>query len=168
MEWKGGGGADEWMEEWNGWTEWMDSPRPEWNGSRMDQWNVTGSHSRRWLAVDRCDDNRPVAEAPDDGGVVIPTRCGCADASPDRGIGTRAVTPYNAGARHRLLMKWPAIARGDESFFSSLKTERTARKTHRSRDQARADVSTTSDGGKLYSDGIRRWLFSPIAFERGR
>ena len=27
-----------------------------------------------------------------------------------------------------------------ESFFSSLKTERTARKTHRTRDQAKADV----------------------------
>ena len=27
-----------------------------------------------------------------------------------------------------------------ESFFSSLKTERTARKTYRTRDQARADV----------------------------
>ncbi len=29
---------------------------------------------------------------------------------------------------------------GDESFFSSLKTERTARKTYRTRDQAKADV----------------------------
>ena len=30
-----------------------------------------------------------------------------------------------------------------ESFFSSLKTERTARKTYRTRDQAKADVSPT-------------------------
>jgi len=53
-----------------------------------------------------------------------------------------------------------------ESFFSSLKTERTARKTYRSRDQARADVF----------DYVERWYnpqrrhstlgyVSPIAFE---
>jgi putative transposase len=53
-----------------------------------------------------------------------------------------------------------------ESFFSSLKTERTARKTYRTRDQARADVF----------DYVERWYnpqrrhstlgyFSPIAFE---
>jgi putative transposase len=53
-----------------------------------------------------------------------------------------------------------------ESFFSSLKTERTARKTYRSRDQARADVF----------DYVERWYnpqrrhstlgyLSPVAFE---
>lgn len=53
-----------------------------------------------------------------------------------------------------------------ESFFSSLKTERTARKTYRTRDQARADVF----------DYVERWYnpqrrhstlgyLSPIAFE---
>ena len=46
-------------------------------------------------------------------------------------------------SRHRLLMSragncWDNAAM--ESFFSSLKTERTARKTYRTRDEARADV----------------------------
>jgi putative transposase len=33
-----------------------------------------------------------------------------------------------------------------ESFFSSMETERTARKTYRTRDEAKADVLITSSG----------------------
>jgi len=41
-----------------------------------------------------------------------------------------------------------------KSFFSSLKTERTARKTYRTRDQAKADVF---DYDRIsQSDGIRK------------
>jgi putative transposase len=43
-----------------------------------------------------------------------------------------------------------------ESFFSSLKTERTARKTYRTRDEAKADVFDHSTIGYL----------SPVEFER--
>ena len=53
-----------------------------------------------------------------------------------------------------------------ESFFSSLKTERTARKTYRTRDEAKADVfdyierfynpkATALDAGLSQSDGVR-------------
>jgi putative transposase len=40
--------------------------------------------------------------------------------------------------QHEPLDVWDNAAM--ESFFSSLKTERTARKTHRTRDDAKADV----------------------------
>jgi len=43
-----------------------------------------------------------------------------------------------------------------ESFFSSLKTERTARKLHRTRDEAKADVSITSNVSIIQSAGTRR------------
>ena len=53
-----------------------------------------------------------------------------------------------------------------ESFFSSLKTERTARKTYRTRDQARADVF---DYIECFYNPRRRHstlgYLSPIAFE---
>ena len=53
-----------------------------------------------------------------------------------------------------------------ESFFSSLKTERTARKTYRTRDQARADVF---DYIECFYNTRRRHstlgYLSPIAFE---
>ena len=54
-----------------------------------------------------------------------------------------------------------------ESFFSSLKTERTARKVYRSRDDARADVF---DYIECFYNPIRRHSTigyrSPIDFER--
>jgi len=54
-----------------------------------------------------------------------------------------------------------------ESFFSSLKTERTARKTYRSRDQARADVF---DYIECFYNPIRRHstlgYLSPLDFEK--
>jgi putative transposase len=54
-----------------------------------------------------------------------------------------------------------------ESFFSSLKTERTARKVYRTRDQARADVF---DYVERFYNVVRRHstlgYVSPIAFER--
>lgn len=54
-----------------------------------------------------------------------------------------------------------------ESFFSSLKTERTARKTYRTRDQARADVF---DYIERFYNAIRRHstlnYLSPVEFER--
>ena len=54
-----------------------------------------------------------------------------------------------------------------ESFFSSLKTERTARKVYRTRNQARADVI---DNIELFYNLQRRpptiFYLSPMAFER--
>ena len=54
-----------------------------------------------------------------------------------------------------------------ESFFSSLKTERTARKTYRTRDQARADVF---DYIERFYNARRRHstlgYLSPVEFEK--
>ena len=53
-----------------------------------------------------------------------------------------------------------------ESFFSSLKTERTARKTHRTRDEAMADVFDYIEC--IYNPRRRHstlGYLSPIAFE---
>ena len=53
-----------------------------------------------------------------------------------------------------------------ESFFSSLKTERTARKLYRTRDQARADVFNYIK--RFYNPRRRHstiWYLSPIKFE---
>jgi putative transposase len=54
-----------------------------------------------------------------------------------------------------------------ESFFSSLKTERTARKTYRTRNEAKADVF---DYIERFYNGIRRHstigYISPVEFER--
>jgi putative transposase len=54
-----------------------------------------------------------------------------------------------------------------ESFLSSLKTERTARKTYRTRDQARADVF---DYIERFYNAARRHstlgYLSPVEFER--
>ncbi len=56
-----------------------------------------------------------------------------------------------------------------ESFFSSLKTERTARKTYRTRDQAKADVF---DYIERFSNVRRRHStlghLSPMEFEKRR
>lgn len=54
-----------------------------------------------------------------------------------------------------------------ESFFSSMKTERTARKVYRSREQARADVFDYIE--RFYNP--MRWhstlgYFSPVQFEQ--
>ena len=43
-----------------------------------------------------------------------------------------------------------------ESFFSSLKTERTARKTYRTRDEAKAAYSTTLNASTIRNAGTRR------------
>ncbi len=54
-----------------------------------------------------------------------------------------------------------------ESFFSSLKTERTARKVYRTRDQARADVFDTVE--RFYNPRRRHstiGYLSPMEFER--
>jgi putative transposase len=54
-----------------------------------------------------------------------------------------------------------------ESFFSSLKTERTARTTYRSRDQAKADVF--DDIERFYNPRRRHstlGYLSPMEFER--
>jgi putative transposase len=53
-----------------------------------------------------------------------------------------------------------------ESFFSSLKTERTARKTNRTRDQAKADVFDYIE--RFYNPKRRHSTFgyqSPMEFE---
>ena len=54
-----------------------------------------------------------------------------------------------------------------ESFFSSLKTERTARKTYRTRNEAKADVF---DYIERFYNAIRRHstigYLSPVEFER--
>ena len=54
-----------------------------------------------------------------------------------------------------------------ESFFSSLKTERTARKTYRTRDQAKADVFDYIE--RFYNPRRRHstiGYLSPMEFER--
>jgi putative transposase len=54
-----------------------------------------------------------------------------------------------------------------ESFFSSLKTERTARKAYRSRDQAKADVFDYIE--RFYNPKRRHSTIghlSPMEFER--
>ena len=54
-----------------------------------------------------------------------------------------------------------------ESFFSSLKTERTARKVYRSRDQAKADVFDYIE--RFYNSKRRHstlGYLSPVEFER--
>ncbi len=54
-----------------------------------------------------------------------------------------------------------------ESFFSSLKTERTARKTYRTRAQAKTDVFDYTE--RLYNPKRRHstlGYLSPIEFER--
>ena len=47
-----------------------------------------------------------------------------------------------------------------ESFFSSLKTERTARKVYRTRDEARADVFDYIERFSARAVGIRNWAIS--------
>ncbi len=48
-----------------------------------------------------------------------------------------------------------------ESFFSSLKTERTARKVYRTRDDAKADVfDDYIERFTIRSDAIRHWAIS--------
>ena len=54
-----------------------------------------------------------------------------------------------------------------ESFFSSLKTERTARKTYRTRDQAKTDVFDYNE--RFYNPKRRHstiGYMSPVEFER--
>jgi putative transposase len=54
-----------------------------------------------------------------------------------------------------------------ESFFSSLKTERIARKTYRTRNQAKAEVFDYIE--RFYNPKRRHWTLgylSPIDFER--
>ncbi len=56
-----------------------------------------------------------------------------------------------------------------ESFFSSLKTERTARKMYRIRDQARADVFDSIE--RFYNPRRRHstiGYLSPMEFERNK
>ncbi len=72
-------------------------------------------------------------------------------------------------AKHRTI--WPVAWLWDnaamESFFSSLKTERTEGKTYRTRDEARADVF---DYIERFYNTIRRHstigYLSPVEFER--
>ena len=55
---------------------------------------------------------------------------------------------------------------GEESFFSSLKTERTARKTYRTRDEAKADVFDYLE--RFYNPRRRHstiGYLSPVEFE---
>lgn len=56
-----------------------------------------------------------------------------------------------------------------ESFFSSMKTERTARKVYRSREQARADVFDYIE--RFYNPTRRHstlGYISPVQFEQAR
>jgi putative transposase len=48
-----------------------------------------------------------------------------------------------------------------ESFFSSLKTERTARRLYRTRDEAKADVFDTSSASTIRNAGTRDRLYEP-------
>ena len=81
----------------------------------------------------------------------------------------RAIPEADGRSRRRLLSRsgnvWDNAAM--ESFFSSLKTERTGRKTYRTRDEARADVF---DYIELFYNAKRRHstigYLSPMEFER--
>jgi putative transposase len=54
-----------------------------------------------------------------------------------------------------------------KSFFSSLKTERIARKTYRTRNQARADLFYSSSDFTMLSAVTRRsGISAPFEFER--
>jgi len=53
-----------------------------------------------------------------------------------------------------------------ESFFSSLQTERVARKIYRTRNQPRPRCSTTSSASAIRPAGTRPGYLSPIDFER--
>ena len=55
-----------------------------------------------------------------------------------------------------------------ESFFSSLKTERTGRKTYRTRDEARADVFDYIERFYNPNDGTRRSDMSALWSSRDR
>ncbi len=50
-----------------------------------------------------------------------------------------------------------------ESFFSSLKTERTARKVYRTRDAPGRTCSTTSNASTIPSVGIRHWGYTSLS-----
>jgi putative transposase len=54
-----------------------------------------------------------------------------------------------------------------ESFFSSLKTERTARKVYRSRDEAKVDVFDYVERSTIRNAGTRRSVIRvPMEFAR--
>jgi transposase InsO family protein len=53
-----------------------------------------------------------------------------------------------------------------ESFFSSLKTERTARKPYRTRDEAKADVSTTSRASTIQNAAFDDRIFEAYGVRR--
>ncbi|WP_234832332.1 IS3 family transposase, partial [Rhodopseudomonas palustris] len=80
---------------------------------------------------------------------------------------SRLTPPAHRGTVSRLpsLYIWDNAAM--ESFFSSLKTERVARKTYRTRDEARADVF---DYIERFYNATRRHstigYLSPVEFER--
>ena len=67
----------------------------------------------------------------------------CCTTSIRQPVQQRAVPAADGRSRHRLLDEPLRQCLGQsamESFFSSLKTERTARKTYRTREEAKADV----------------------------
>ena len=60
----------------------------------------------------------------------------------------------------RHLVGW-SVSAAMESFSSSLKNERPDRKVYRSRNQARADVSTSSSASTMQNAGIRQLDIKP-------
>ena len=105
-----------------------------------------------------------VADALDHGDLAAgQARRAAASFRPGQPVHERAVPALDGRPRHRLLDEpagnvWDNAAM--ESFFSSLKTERTARKIYRTRDQAKADVFDYIERFYNPRGGIRRSAIS--------
>jgi putative transposase len=61
---------------------------------------------------------------------------------------------YTSEQHQRLMADHGVVCSMSRSFFSSLKTERTARKLYRTRDEAKADVFVTSSASTIRNAGI--------------
>lgn len=126
---------------------------------------------RRWLVDERHDDCAACHRRAGDGDLATrQARCPPASLGPGQPVHQRAVPAPDDRQRHHLLDEpvghvWDNAAM--ESFFSSLKTERIARKTFRPRNQARADVFDYIE--RFYNPTRRHstlGYLSPMDFEK--
>ena len=129
----------------------------------------------RGRLVDECrDDGTARDRRPGDGDLATrQARRAAASLRSRQPIHSRAVPGADGRSRRHLLDEplgnvWDNAAM--ESFFSSLKTERTARKTYRTRDQAKADVfdyiECFYNPKRRHSTigRLRPWIISTISF----
>ena len=84
-----------------------------------------------------------------------------------RGTDLRALPSFAWGHSVLARARWVSVTSAMESFFRSLKTERTARKVYRMREQARSDafdyIERLSNPGRRHST---HGYVSPIEFEK--